>query len=172
MRWRSSPVGKTNNQGRVSVRRGRQSRRSDGGLNLYINNMFRGTADKEMAPYEANLSMRGEVTAMRDDFKAVADELLASGRDLAGDVAAEFEEFADEVVDATPWHEPGPSDPPFHAAEVWKTDFYPNNNGGYTLTLWNPKDYMAFLEAGWSSQAPAGWIAGLWAAFLQRLRNV
>ena len=167
-------MGRVHNQGRISVRRGRATRSKIEGLDAYINGMYR--ADESgIKEYESNQAMRAEQGAMVLDVKTTLREaltnMLEDGRDAARDFAEAYEEFGADVIDATPWHEDGPTDPPFHAAEAWKFDFYPNEKNGFTMTFYNPKDYMPFLEAGWSPQAPAGWIAALWSAFVMRLKR-
>lgn len=165
-------MGKTNNQGRASARRGRAPKIP--GLDVYINNMFRADSNGVPKKYESYGIMRGTQDVIATDILEVLPDvingMLEDGRDAAMEFAESFEQLEQDLIDATPWHEDGPTDPPFHAAEVWKTSFEPNGKSGFTLKLYNPKDYMPFLEAGWSPQAPAGWIAGLWAAFMARLR--
>jgi len=109
------------------------------------------------------------VTDIDTIFPKLIEQMIEDGKDAAETMAMEFETFGEEVIAATPYHEDGPTDPPDHAAEVWKFGFEPNSKEGFTLTLWNPKDYMPFLLDGWSPQAPAGWLDALWADFIRRL---
>lgn len=152
------------------MRRGRVAKIE--GLDVYINQLFR--ADEEgFKNYSASVQMRNDQAAMVTDVKTVfpqiINDLIEDGQDAAAEIAHEFEQLGEDIIEATPYHEQGPTDPPFHAADAWKFAFYPNSKDGFTITLYNPKDYMPFLEAGWSPQAPAGWIAALWARFVSRL---
>lgn len=137
--------------------------------------MFRADEDGLM-DYLSTQTMRAEQGQMKSDIAGPLNQafrdMCEAGRDAAAIIASEFEEYNERVIDATPWHAAGPTDPPFHAAEVWKFSFRANDNDGFTLTQYNPKDYMPFLEEGWSPQAPAGWIAALWAEFVQKVDNV
>lgn len=166
-------MGRVHNVGRNTARRGRVAKID--GLDVYINQLFRADENKMPKYSVSTAAMRADQNQIVSDIRSVLPrvfkDMLEQGRDAATEFGMQFEEFVDDVVEATPWHEEGPSDPPFHAAEAWKSGFYPNGKNGFTLTLYNPKDYMPFLEAGWSPQAPAGWIAGLWAAFMLRLQN-
>ena len=164
-------MGRVHNAGRVSVRRGRVAKID--GLDVYINGMFRGD-ENGLKEYESNQSARAGQAAMALDVKTHIREaihaMLEDGRDAAREFALEFEQFGEDVREATPYHVDGPTDPPWHAADAWKFGFYPNGKGGFTATLYNPKDYMPFLEAGWSPQAPAGWLDALWSYFVSRLK--
>lgn len=147
-------------------RRGKAHRsKLPGGLSVYINGMFK-DLDRQ---YVGHAVMRGSQAQMKEDIAGVLDacvaDLVAAGKDVALDLAEEFQAFNDDLIEQTPWHEEGPTDPPLHAAEAWKNDFYPTE-GGFTITIYNPKHYMAYLEAGWSPQADAGWIAAAWTLFV------
>lgn len=149
------------------VRRGRIAR-PKGLLHAYISNQFKADA-AGMKPYRQNTQLRETQGFIVDDVIRGINDCL---KDLQGSAEAhlvgigeDFEALEADLVEQTPWHEPGPSDPPMHAAEVWRADFYPNSQGSFTLTMSNPKHYMSFLEAGWSPQAPAGWIAAAWLNF-------
>ena len=165
-------MGRVHNVGRTSVRRGRVAKIE--GLDVYINQMFRADEDG-FKRYNSSLEMRndqaGMVTDIKTVFPEVVHDMIEDGRDAVFEIGTAFEELGEEIIEATPWHEEGPTDPPFHAAEAWKFGFYPNKKDGFTMTFYNPKDYMPFLEAGWSPQAPAGWIDALWQSFLMRIRS-
>lgn len=165
-------VGKANNKGRAAVRRGRVSR-DNGPVDIYINNMFRADEDGLPKDYAAYRQVRADQMSMKLDVRGPMNEML---KEMFEDVRQGARAFADEVqtlnedlVEHTPIHADGPSDPPKHAFEVWNVDFYPNEKNTFTLTVYNPKDYIPFLEEGWSPQAPAGWIAADWLAFKVRL---
>jgi hypothetical protein len=89
--------------------------------------------------------------------------------EVIDETANEIEWLAEELYDRNPWAEDGPSDPPKHSAEAWKIDFREGAQGQIVISVSNPKDYMQFLEAGWSPQAPAGWIAATYREFWMRL---
>jgi len=137
--------------------------------------MFRADENRVPMPYASHDVMRGTQGTMISDFESVfaqaVQEMIEDGKDVLAEVGEEFKQLETDLVDATPFHEDGPTDPPFHAAEVWKMRFEANDKDGFTMTIYNPKDYMSFLEAGWSPQAPAGWIAALWADFMMRVQG-
>lgn len=163
---------KKNNKGRGSVRRGRIARSAEGPVDLYISGMFRAEEDGVPKEYASTQQMRAGQVGMVADMRGLNDamrDMFEEGRDAARIVAEEVMELEADLIEQTPWHEDGPTDPPKHAAEVWDVDFYPNEKNSFTMTINNPKDYMPFLEAGWSPQAPAGWIAALWLDFKQRI---
>lgn len=164
---------KLHNKGRLSVRRGRAPKIE--GLDAYINQMFRADEDGALKDYASTASMRADQNQMATDIQnvlpQVIHDMLEDGRDAAREMGDAFNDFIADVEEATPWHADGPTDPPLHAAESWQGSFEANDKNGFTLKLYNPKDYIPFLEAGWSPQAPAGWIAALWARFIARIRN-
>lgn len=156
------------------VRRGKATRSTaPQALSAYINGMFK-DEEGQVKEYEGHRVMMGTQDSIKADVMGPLNDclraLIQGGRDGAGIMAEEFQAFNDDLIDQTPWHEAGPTDPPFHAAEVWKNEFYPNATG-FTLTIYNPKPYMAFLEDGWSPQAPAGWIAAAWTLFVVRMEG-
>lgn len=153
-------------QVRRKVRRGRQIR-GKGAIDAYINNWFTAfqSEDGELSPYYGTQALRGAQDQMKKDVTDINGWLAQAGADSMQIVAEEFDALGDDLVEQTPWHEPGPSDPPHHAAEVWDLKFYPNGHNGFTMTIYNPKPYMGFLEGGHSPQAPAGWIAAAFTLF-------
>lgn len=157
----------------VKVRRGKATRsKMPDGLSGYINGMFKADEDG-IKDYQGHATMRETQANIKDDITGPLNdclrELFAAGRNAALEMAEEFQDFNDDLIEQTPWHEEGPTDPPLHAAEAWKNDFYPGSDGGFTLTIYNPKHYMAFLEDGWSPQAPAGWISAAWTLFVIKM---
>lgn len=78
-------------------------------------------------------------------------------------------ELGQELYQQNPWATDGPSDPPLHSAEAWKITMREGKKGQIIISVTNPKDYMQFLEEGWSPQAPPGWIAAIFREFWLKL---
>ena len=156
------------------VRRGRIARRP-GELHANISGQFKADSTGQMRPYAQNQQMRAtQGFIVEDVIRGINDTLRDMGGMAEANMVAvgeEFDALRDDLETQTPWHEPGPSDPPLHAAEVWRSAFYPNGRGSFTLTMSNPKYYLPFLEAGWSPQAPSGWIAAAWLLFKVNLQR-
>lgn len=157
----------------VSVRRGKTTRsKAPNGLSAYVNGVFK-DQEGQIDHYASHAVYRETQAQIKADVEGPLNEcmreLFAAGRDAALEMAEEFQAFEEDLIEQTPWDEDGPTTPkgaPVHAADVWSLDFYPGSKGGYTMTIYNPQPYMAFLEAGWSPQADAGWIAAAWTLFV------
>jgi hypothetical protein len=98
----------------------------------------------------------------------VRAEAMTAGQVIAA-VHDEMVDMADDLSEQNPWHEAGPTEPPFHSAEVWHVTSESPRKGRYVFECVNPKHYLAFLEAGWSPQAPPGWILAAWTVFKMKL---
>jgi hypothetical protein len=162
---------------RGASRRGKATRSKEpDGLSAYINGMFK-SDEGELRDYESNAQMFETMSTIKEDVSGPLNDcirdLFAAGRDAAAEFAEEFQKFEEDLIEQTPWDEDGPTTPtgaPVHAADVWSLDFYPTDNG-FTMTVYNPQPYMVFLEAGWSPQADAGWIAAAWTLFVMRVEG-
>lgn len=100
---------------------------------------------------------------------AMVDLFTDYAMEVADAAQNEMEWLKEELFDKNPWDPLGPNEPPLHSAEAWKFGFREGKAGQFVLSVSNPKDYMQFLEEGWSSQAPAGWIAATYRMFWLRL---
>lgn len=143
-----------------------------GSLHAYVQSQLRSKNGKALRYRSVgNMASAQEayVRGAEQVSAAIAEMFTDFSMQIADSVAQEMDWLKEELFEKNPWAEAGPSDPPLHSAEAWKFGFREGKAGQFVLSISNPKDYMQFLEEGWSPQAPAGWIAATYREFWLRL---
>lgn len=145
-----------------------------GPIHAYVQNMVRSTGGVAR-PYKSvraiqrsqDVFIAGGQDIMPKVLKFVEHKMMS----VADLMERELEWLGTELYDQNPWDPEGPNDPPLHSAEAWKITMKEGKKGQIVVSVSNPKDYMQFLEEGWSEQAPAGWIAAIYREFWMRVKR-
>jgi hypothetical protein len=141
-------------------------------VHAYVQSQLR-SVGKAVKPYHSVAGMKQAQAVYVSGAEKIMPLVMRLYENFAVEVieaaVGETQWLAEELYDKNPWDEAGPNDPPLHSAEAWKIHTRIGKKGQLIVSVSNPKDYMQFLEAGWSHQAPAGWIAATYREFWLRV---